>query len=290
MTQLISFLGGFFLAGALSYWAIIRFMRVHLADPLLYPPNNHVLRLVDAVKRQIHEWKRLDYRFQAEDPKTLHEAVRRLCECSDGSSVWIAKKGQLLLPDGSTLPIAHLAVSIEKTLEDAYRALDLAASVVLDYADRLPHGALEKEGQLLYSCKYAFENELHELARILGLDPQKNEVARFGGTELWRRQSERIFPAPFMKKQYAPSDAARFAEKALLNIAYLASSIPDRSPDSNQRALKAIDRLAVTAYKLPTLALQVGTGDPMATQKDLDIHCTEHDLVSDDLASYIRYA
>lgn len=190
----LSFLAGAVTMGALAYRAFSRIDGARKADPLECPPNKHVAELRDAVRRQLADWQRYDYRLDAQSPGSVREVLKSLDSWSVHSAIWTVKDGWLTLPDGRLVPIRQVAQQLDKALMESYRALDEAAAVVLDYANLLPLGTLEEKGQLLYSRKFAFEPQIVELARLLDLNSDGNDVARFGGAELWRKQSARHFP------------------------------------------------------------------------------------------------
>ncbi len=194
----LSFLAGVGVMGALAYRVFTRMDMARQSDPLEQPPNAHVRRLRDAVRDQLHGWRCFDCRLDGQSPENVREALHFLRNWSNGSAVWIVKDGMLTLQNGGSVPVRVLAQHLEQTLLASYKALDEAAALVLDYADLLPLGILDEKGQVLYSRKFAFESEILELARLLNLDPDQNDVARFGGAELWRRQSARLFPAKML--------------------------------------------------------------------------------------------
>lgn len=197
-TMLLSLLYSF-LAGAAVVAMLVApvFVKMHAqssGDPLLNPRNRRERKLIDSVRRLMYEWSREEDELDERPYATHREAMKAIEVWSTHPSLWMVEGGFLTLPNGSKVNLRRLMQDIDGALIANYLALDDAASRVLDHAEMLAAGELEKPGEVLYSRKYAYESEIVALAKILGLDPDKNDTARYGGAELWRRQQERIFP------------------------------------------------------------------------------------------------
>ena len=182
-----SFLLGVGTVGVVSYRAFTKQFRFKESDPLLNPPNQHARRIRDACESQLLYWQVRGYRLDEESPQTGIEVLRYLQSWSGDRSVWTTENGVITLQNGGTIPIRRCAEHLEQVLIGAYKALDQAAGLIVDYSATLPPGQLQEKGQLLYSRKCAFEPELIEIARLLGLDPDSNLQAQFGRAELWDR-------------------------------------------------------------------------------------------------------
>lgn len=184
---IISFIAGATLSGFVAYRFISIAYRGIREDPLIYPPNKHAQQLAHYARMQLTLWQETQYRLDDSSPATRREALELLARMSCVPGVWMVEGGIVRLQNGNTVQLARLMQTVENVLADAYKALDEAAGVVLEYAQRLPPGSLEQEGGLLYSTKCAFANEICRLAEMLGVDYHKNEIARFGIDDLWNR-------------------------------------------------------------------------------------------------------
>lgn len=158
------------------------------ANPLVSPPNQHARRVRDAAESQLWQWMQSGYNLDQESPETGIQVLRFIQDWSTGKlSVWTVEHGVLTLPNGGSIPIRRFAEHLEQVLIGAYKALDQAAGLIVDYSATLPPGRLQEKGQPLYCRKCAFEPELVELARLLDLDPDSNVHAQFGRADLWER-------------------------------------------------------------------------------------------------------
>jgi hypothetical protein len=167
-------------------------LQVVTSDRLKCPTNRAEEMLRHAAFMQLREIDLGRFQLDTRDPANMIELLRCLGSFWDGAL--IGEKGVLRLPNGSQVRIGAACHKIEDLLMDSYKALDEAAGVILEYAETLPVGALEGEGQVLHSKKYAFESEIVHLALALGLDPDQNDVAKHGGEKLWQRWQVKIFP------------------------------------------------------------------------------------------------
>lgn len=126
----------------------------------------------------------------------LAEALYKLQHC-DG--VVLFEGGSMTFPDGQTLDIQSLTKKIHHQLVNAYVGLDEAASIITDYADALGQDALAaSSNKTLYSISgqtahYPLESVIAPLALLIGVDPDKNELAAHGGDALWSRNKARLF-------------------------------------------------------------------------------------------------
>ncbi|WP_274644010.1 hypothetical protein [Pseudomonas serbica] len=126
----------------------------------------------------------------------LQEALYKLQHC-DG--VVLFENGRMIFPDGQTLDIHSLTKKIHHQLVNAYVGLDEAASIITDYADDLGNEALAAStNKTLYSisgqtAKYPLDGVIGPLALLLGVDPDKNDLAAHGGDALWSRNKARLF-------------------------------------------------------------------------------------------------
>jgi hypothetical protein len=189
LVGLFSFLAGLALMALAGYRAHMRLEASEKADLFLYPPNEHARNLRDAVRTQLRGWQQFDYRLGGHPVETVREALTLLEKWSHGHGVWIVQDEKVTLPDGSEIKMDEVAKALDRALVDAYKALNEAAVLVLDYAGSLPPGALEQPGQVLYSKKCAFEQEIVQLETLLGLSPYGNEIAKVSRMELWQRLS-----------------------------------------------------------------------------------------------------
>lgn len=200
--NLMWFLSGSLVTGLVAAFALWRVvvnndLRIQ-ADPLLSPPSRELQAQVESFRQQVA----LRLASGATPPRTPDSAQAALICLSRQSmqrSVWFASDGELSLPDGTRVPIRSLVLELNEVLVAAYRALDMASALVVEYADLMPARSLEVAGQPLHGRRFAFEEELLALAKVLGLDSDRNGVAHYGGAELLRRVALRRFSDPLPK-------------------------------------------------------------------------------------------
>ena len=176
----------------MKWWKVEMDFRRH--DPLQSPPNQHVAKLVESVMRQVREWENINYQFDESSPDSIRQALRWLLVDNGVMSI---RDGVTTLPNGGTVLFGELALYIEDSLIAAYKSLDEASSIILDYAESLPKNDLRfTDNTVLRSisgqtAKFPFESDIRRLSMLLALDPEENYVALVGAKELCRRNRER---------------------------------------------------------------------------------------------------
>lgn len=186
----LAFVTGLVVAGTIAYRLLKREESRWQSNPFLTPKAEIVKRLQEAVMHQVYRWDEAGYRTDANSPRQLHEALELLADLPNARGVWIQERDVVILPGGERVPIRMLMQEIRTLLVDSYRALDTAASIVLDYHDMLPNSRLDDPGQLLHGRKQAFERECLALAELLGVDSDANHLAEYGLMRLWEMHLE----------------------------------------------------------------------------------------------------
>lgn len=190
----LGFALGLIVAALLAAIAIRRREEALRKDPWVTPPTPEAARLLKA--SHMHLYRHILGR-PAEDPGAPDEAFFNGAEAlqalylSDG--VIFFEKRIATLPDGRQIELGAVAHEVLDVLRETYIALDAASALITDYATSVntaeelskhPNDILRRIAG--HGAMYPMQGVIVRLAKLLQLDPDKNEVG-IGGEALWER-------------------------------------------------------------------------------------------------------
>lgn len=197
----LGFALGLVVTALLAVTAIWRREEAKQRDPWVNPPTPEAARLLKSA--HLHLYRNILGR-PAADPSEPDAAFLNgagaLQALYLGDGVIFFENGLATLPDGTQVELGAIAHEVLNALREAYIALDAASALITDYATTFntPEELNEHPNDILrriagQGAMYPMQGVIVQLAKLLQLDPDKNEAV-IGGEVLWSRISRWRWP------------------------------------------------------------------------------------------------